>query len=229
MVTAAAINPGVITSLDGGAGSATQPVQVYPPPDVIPPSIPLNISASPLLQTSPTSTIIFEAPKLSLPDISQIEQQLKATGALISEIPERTVPDDSPLAHLQPTTTQGQTQASAPTLATTSPIYSKPSPVTPLPPIKLASTAPTSTTLVIPPTPAEVPEDKPGFFSQLFKWGISGLSVMAVVAMGWMAYQSFVVHDANASLINIFTQFSAQNSNVEIDQKVGQPKAVWYQ
>jgi hypothetical protein len=224
MVSATAINPGVITSLDGRPGSATQPVQVFPPPDVIPSNAAGLSQQSPLLQTPsapPASTTVFETPHLTLPDISQIEQQLKATGALISDIPEQAIPNDSPLAHLQPNATEPPT--------TTNPIYSQPSPVAPLPPIKLASTVPTNNTLVIPPDPASIPEDKPSFFSQLLKWGISGLSVIAVVIMGMMAYQNFVLQDGNASLKTMFTQYASQSDYVEIDEETEQPKAVWYQ
>ncbi len=238
MVNATAMNPGVITSLDGGVGSGSdQPVQVYPPPDVVLPNIPSDAQSSPILQTPPAVTTVFQSPatkpKISLPDISQIEQQLKACGALISDIPEQVVPDTSPLAHLQPNAAQpsqpNSPQSSQPTTAT-DPFYAQPSPIVPLAPIKLASTAPTKTTLTIPNTPPSgLIEEEPGFFSHVIKWSITGVSLVAVVVMGMMAYQNFVLKDGNTDLRNMFTQFAGQSDYVEVDEETGAPKAVWYQ
>ncbi len=171
-------------------------------------------------------------PSLALPDISQMEAQLKTQGSLLSEITVQANQTPTPLQHLQPNLIQMPSE----------PVPSA-SPVIPLVPITLASTAPAAQPTAQPTTPAksvsptpEIPNEG-NVLKPILK--ISALiSILVLGAMGLMMWQTNPLSQASSTEPTAsqplwsgwFTQFTnsdGTSNTINIDQESSTFK--WYQ
>ncbi len=137
-----------------------------------------------------------QAPRPILPDINQMETQLKTKGSLLSEIPVQTTDDQKPLAHLQPHAIQypelalSQGWVGDSTQAST--LNVEPSTNAPVFPIKLATTAPGSVISNSEVTSTNSPSSwSPNLSKTMTMILVVGLTLATLVVLGQVLMQEY--------------------------------------